>query len=249
MPDLAVSSWGTIIFDALVEIGVYNPTDSLLDDDAQFSARKLQRILDGWNAAERYAYAVDFPVYTLTANHSPILIGPGLIAPDFAAVRRPVRIVGADLILNSSSPGTDIPLKIRDAQWWLEQRTKAVTSRTPTDLFYNPKFPNGEINLWPIASFAYGLRLETWVDIAQVPQDLTTSFVAPFGYENATVLTLAEELITPYRSTMPAELPGKASRARALLQANNSLAPRCSSADYGMSGRRGRGGFNYMTGR
>jgi hypothetical protein len=248
MPDMVTGTWRDLIFDALVEIGVYNPNDSFQAEDAQFAARKLQRIIDQWAALERFAYTVDFTLYTLTPNHSPILIGPGLTAPDFAAVRRPVRIVSAALVLNQNPPATDLPLNIRDEQWWAGQRVKAQTSQTPTDLYYKAAFPNGEINLWPIATFASGLRLETWVQMSQVPQDLTTTFVAPPAYENATMLSLAEELCGPYTRPVPGELPAKAMRARAALQGNNSASPRCASADYGTSGRRRGSTFNYQTG-
>lgn len=244
-----MSSWREVILDALVEIGAYNPNDPLDAADLQQGVRRLNRIVDSWAARKIFAYNVDFSLYTLTPNHSPYLIGPGLTSPDFAApAGRPTRIESANLVLTGSSPAVDLPLNIRDNEWWANQSVKTLTSTIPTDLYYSPAFPNGQIILWPIATAANGLRLETWVELGQVPANVGATFAAAPGYELAAVLTLAEQSAAAYGKPLSPDLIRRAAAARAALQSNNAASPRIQSADWGADGRRSTADFNYKSG-
>jgi len=246
-------TWLDFITDALIEIGVMAPGDPLDPNVLDVSVRRLNYLIDEWAALERYAYNVSFTLYTITPNHQPTLIGPGLTSPDWATVNgatRPPRIEGANLVLNSSNPSTDLIINVRDDAWWLNNQVKSITSTIPTDLYYSPDFPNGSIYLWPIPTVAYQVRLEVWVVVNQVDPDTisTTDVVIPQGYSKAMLLTFAEDLTTPLGKAMPATLPGRAARARAAVQSNNISSPRIPSADYGTGlGSRG-GGFNWQSG-
>jgi hypothetical protein len=168
-----------------------------------------------------------------------------------------VRIESASIILTDSTPNVDQPIEIRDAQWWNRQRVKTLPSNIPTDLFYEPDFPNGAANFWPVPNYAYSARLELWSSLGQIPlnadglADLTQLFVAAPGYERAYVLTLGENLVIPMHRKMPPELPAMAAAARMDFMGNNIKSPRIASADHGTQGRpsaRG-GGFNWGTGQ
>lgn len=239
-----------ILTDALFENGAYGIDSPVLSaEDSVLALRVLNRRLDAWAALKRYAYNVAFPEFTLTPNHQPHLIGPNLVAPDFAAAQRPVRIEGANLVLNNVTPNVDLQLNIRDAAWWNSQTVKAIATTTPTDLYYSPDWPNGSLWLWPVPTFAYGLRLEVWGLISQFAT-IATVFSLPPAYKLAVVLTLAEDLCRPFGRVLTPELKEAARDARAAIQSNNIKSPRIASADYGASGSsRGRGSnFNYYTG-
>jgi hypothetical protein len=247
------STWGEIITDALIEIGAYGINDDIPPEDTQYAVRKINRFLDEWAAREVFAYATRFALYTLTPNHQPHLIGPDLASPDFAASPRPTRIESASIVLTAGTP-VDVSVNIRDAAWWAAESAKSTTSTVPTDLYYEPDSPSGALYLWPVPTAAYGLRLQLWSTLTAVPldaegnPDLTATFVAPQAYENAAMLTLAEESCeTPYGRPMPPTLAARARRARAALIGNNLHSPRIPSVDYGTRGR--RSGFNYLTGQ
>lgn len=240
-----------ICTDALFENGAYGiDTPVLSAADGALALRVLNRRLDAWAALKRYAYNITFPQFTLTPNHQPHLIGPNLVAPDFAAAQRPVRIEGAALVLNNVTPNVDVPLNIRDDAWWKDERVKSIATTTPTDLYYSPDWPSGSLWLWPVPTFAYGLRLEVWGLISQFVK-LSDVFSLPPGYKRALVLTLAEDLCRPFgRPPMP-DLIAAAKEARADLQTNNIKSPRIASADHGASGSQGgrRSTFNYYSGQ
>ena len=216
-------------------------SDSELMDGMIF----LNQQIDYWSARGCYSWTTTFQEFTLTPNHQPTLIGPGLSPPDFAVNQRPVKIVSANVIL-PGNPTTDIPIMIRDNAWWAAKSTKNQTSTFPTDLYYEPDVPNGQLWFWPIAMSGYGVRLETQVQLQQFAA-LTDPFIAPPAYQAAITLTLAEELVDLWGTEMPVNLPRRAMKARDALQSNNNLPPRIDSADWGTYSR-ARADFNYMTG-
>ncbi len=239
-----------IVTDALLEIEAYGPGDLPVSaSDAKLAMRITNRELDAWAGRKAYVYTVTFNAYTLTPNHQPHLIGPGLAPPDYAATQRPQRIEGANLILNTVTPNVDLPINIRDAAWWDNERIKDLKTNVPTDLYYSPDWPNGSLWLWPIPNFPYGLRLECWGLIPQFVS-LDDPFSLPPGYRKALVLTSAERYCRPWgRPAMP-DLIADAKQARSDIQTNNVKSPRISSADYGASGSSSgrRPGFNYYSG-
>lgn len=245
-------TWLDIITDALVDLGVYAPGDPLEPSSVDTCVRWLNRIIDSWQALKRYAYNVNFSQYTLQPGHQPHTIGP---SGDFTVAQRPVRIEGAALVLTTSTPPVDSPiLNIRDDDWWRNKRVKGLSSSVPTDLYPSYDSPNISLYFWPVPSFAYDVRLETWVSLQGVPldadgnPDLTQPFSAPQGYNKALLLTLEEEAGPSFSKPPDANLIRRAAAARAAIQSNNSKSPRIATADYGTRGRRG-GGFNWMLGQ
>lgn len=254
-----MSTWGDIIADSLREIGVYNPIDTLSDEDAAQGARRLNRITDSWSARKAFAYSTQFVEYTLTAGHGPTLIGPSVTSPEFATpggIARPIRIESASLTLTDQTPYVDLPLNIRDRAWWANERVKTLQSNVPTDLYYEPLFPNGQLNFWPVPSYNYSALLEMWVAVSQIPltsaglPNFAAAFTTPPGYELAMVLTLAEHQATPYGKPIPQDLVTRAADARRACQMNNLASPQCSSADWGTRGRNtgSRADFNWADG-
>jgi hypothetical protein len=217
----------------------------------------LNQLIDEWAARRSQAFATTFTQYTLTPYHQPHLIGPGLVAPDFAAAVRPVRIESAELVLTGFGPppvsapnvntNVDLPLNLRDSAWWANKSVKGISSTVPTDLYYESDWDSGALWLWPVPAAAFGLRLETWVTLSQF-QSINVKFSAPPAYFNALAYTLARALVDAYEVAMPGQLPILLRDAMKAIQGNNVKSPRIASADWGTDGNSRRGDFNYMTG-
>ena len=221
------------------------PQGAISPSESQDGMIFLNQQVDYWSARGCYSWTTTFQQFTLTPNHQPYLIGPGLSSPDFAATQRPVGIVSANVIL-PGNPTTDIQIMIRDNAWWAAKSVKNMTSTFPTDLYYEPDVPNGQLWFWPVATAGYGVRLETQVQLQQFGA-FTDAFIAPPAYLAAVTLTLAEELVDLWGTEMPLNLARRAMKARDALQSNNNLPPRIDSADWGTYSR-ARGDFNYQTG-
>jgi hypothetical protein len=232
-----MSTWRDLIKLAFVEINSYSVEDPPSAAHEKLAMDLLNEILDEWAGRRPFAYNVNFPAFTLTANHQPHLIGPGLSSPDFAAAT-PARIEGAAIVLTNSATPVDCPLAIRDDEWWQQKRVKTVTSGIPTDLYPGYDWPNVSLYLWPIPTVAFDIRLMLWVSIAQIAEtDLTSTYAAPYGYPLAMRLTLAEMLCSPMSRPMPANLADRASKARRSIQIRNIKSPRANTTPFG-----GRGG-------
>jgi hypothetical protein len=233
-----------IIQDALIEVGLIGPGDvNNLDPDlAQWAFRKVNYLLDSWSARKNYVPYTSFNTYTLVPNLSPHTIGPA-VGATYSVPQRPVKIVGATVILNNSTPPVEIVLNIRDEQWWLEQTIKGLTSQQPTDLFYNPTFPNGSLYFWPVPQIAWGVLLECWALISQFVSiedplggPASNTFSIPPGYRNALMLTLAETLLSGGEKDINPTLAGNAAAARLAVFGNNCKVPRMSTRDSGIPG-------------
>lgn len=235
----------------MAEIGVYAQGETISGPDSAYALRKLQRMLDAWNADELSIYNKTFVTYTIPTGRTPnsdksvnFTIGPS--AADFATTgTRPVAIESANIILTGTSPYVKSPLEIRDDGWWHSQRVPGVSSQLPTDLYYSPDFPNGKIYLWPVETIAYLLELELWQNLTAFTK-LTDTFTFPPGYEKAIVLSLAEELGPGFGS--PYNVGPAAAKARAAIQSLNSEAPKLNLSEGVPTGGRGLSSWNFRTG-
>jgi hypothetical protein len=127
----------------------------------------------------------------------------------------------------------------------MDLRARAVTSATPSDLFYSADWPLGGIYLWPVPTTAYTLELEIETLLAAVA--LTDTFSLPQGYQRALRLTLAEHLAPPFGQAISPMTAMHAMDARASIFGNNDTIPTLVTRDAGMPGG-GGGGFNFRSG-
>ena len=65
-----------ICTEAALEIGYLAGNETLNTTDSEYAVKKLQRLLNLWNAKRRAVYATLLSQYTTTANLSPHTIGP-----------------------------------------------------------------------------------------------------------------------------------------------------------------------------
>jgi hypothetical protein len=210
-------TWRQLITDSLVEINVYSPDESPSDAHIEIGRRTLNRIINTWQALQGFAYSVSFQSFTFTAAHQPHLMSPGLSSPDLAAAR-PVRIESGSVLV-----GTDyVPIQIVDKYWWSKYTSKSLTGPYPFVLFYSPDNPSGSIYVAPIPTANITVVLELWTSLQQIATaDLGTYFVAPYGYEDAVMLTLSEKICRVMMKKTPASLVNDARKARAIILRNS----------------------------
>lgn len=237
---------GDLIASALREIGVLAAGETASGEDALWGLEKLQRLIDSFNAQREIVFNQNFALYTLQANHAPHTIGPG---GDFNVPIRPVEVVSASFILNGGSANpVDLPIFIRDDDWWAANPLKSLTSSVVTDLYYSPTSPLGQLNFYPISNVAFPVRLETWNSLAQAI-DLRTALGFVQGYWDAIVLTLALSLCPSFEKQPSPVLVAQQLKAMQIITGNNDKAPRIVT-NSGMPGAGGSGrpDFNFLTG-
>jgi hypothetical protein len=243
---LASVAAGVIVADALTEIRVARAGDVINPNAMAFGIGKLNRLFDRWNADPRARFTGGLTSFTPIPNHQPHTLGPN--GADWAVTQRPVSIKGANLILNTSTPAVRIPLRIRDLNWWRQQSVQGIATTMPTDLYFEPNWPNGSVYLWPVPTSTYPIELQ--LDGLFGVMTETDTFWLPFGYRDAITLTLAEELAPGNGQTVAASTKASAQAARDLIFANNDEAPYISTADSGIPSNGGGGArtsFNYRS--
>lgn len=231
-----------LVIDALAELNVYDAADAVSPADSALVLRRLNRILDNFNAERDAVYADQYASYTLTPSLSPHTIGP---TGNFVVTQRPVSIEGISLIYpTSTSP--QIGLNARDRAWYQGLSIPAQTASLPTDFYYEPAWPNGRIYFWPVPTTAYSIVLWSRIVLSQL--SINDTFTLPPGYRDALTLTLAEAIAPSFEKSVPSSLTRDALAARARVFQNNVVIPRLYTNDSGMPSAQGRGGGTYLTG-
>lgn len=232
---------------ALAEIGAYAQGETPTSADAQFALTKLNNMLDSWNAQRIKVYTTIFTQYTLVPNLQPHTIGPS--GATYTVTQRPVRVDACNILLNNVSPYVKSPVNIRNDQYWQNQPVPTVTTTLPTDLYYSPAWPNGQLYFWPIPTVAYGVELWTWQLLTEY-SSLVTDVSVPPGYRSALIYSLAVELANAFGKAVSPSLAELARRGMDYIQSNNSDSPLISTTDSGIpdASRKQMPSWNYRTG-
>lgn len=180
-----------MITDALQEIGVYSPGQPVGDDDAQTGLTQLKRMLDLWSNESLMTYAILEQHFTLIPNQNKYTIGTsgGADVPQ----TRPIRIIigpGTAYLKDSNSNTYQVNVVPRDVWNLIGNRGPNTISNVPDTLFYDPKYPLGEINIFPMPSASIELYFDSYLPL-QTINDLSTDFTLPPGYEDAVQHNLA----------------------------------------------------------
>jgi hypothetical protein len=233
---------------ALSEIRSARAGDVVNADDLGDALILFNEYLDLLNATGRSIYTTTVGVFVLTPALQPHTIGLAANSPTWTVTTtRPVHISMPMLRVPSSTGATKIPVNVRDEAWWNALRSPLITSAYPTDLFYSPDWPNGQVNLWPIPTTAYGIEFTFDTVFAEVA--LTDTFSLPPGYQTALRLTTAEFLAPMFGQTVSPSTKQKAAEARGVVWGTNDVVPRVI-ADGGLTlgGSGSGGGYDYRTG-
>lgn len=182
---MSVTTAEDLIEQALSKILVLGVQDTLSDADTQKGLDTLNLMLDGWHTEGLMVYATKEDTKVLTGMDGQYTIGSG----GDINVTRPVKITDA-YVLGS---GVRYPLDLMGQVRW-DALSYPATYGIPRKLFYDPQYPLGIINLYPIpATSAYTLYLHSYLQIESFAT-LTEAFSLPPGYARAIIANLAVEL-------------------------------------------------------
>jgi hypothetical protein len=229
---------GDLIFDALLDIGEVEEGATLTATQAKLSLRRLNRMLDSWNAERLCAPAImreTFPLTTVAAY----TIGRGA---DFDTTRPP-RIEFAEF---QDATGVKTPVTVRTVEEW-----EALTSVSPTqtgdrvtDIYYEATPGVGTINVYPTPTAGGSLVLGTWKQLTRF-DSINDQVALPPGYEEAIVAHLTIRLAPSYGKSASAETVQIATLTKANLKRVNKTGIKMNSDD-ALLGR--RYGYDIRTG-
>lgn len=224
-----------LIGDALIEIGVYSPSDTVPAEDFAFGLRTLNRMIKVWNTENLTIYTVNRNVFNLTASQQTYTLGTG---GNFN-ISRPVRVQSASVLINTASTPLELPINIVTDEEWQAVSIKGTTSTFPTKAWITGDLPLNNVWLWPVPTDAtVQLVLYCWGQTVDYT-DVNVTVIFPNGYEEAIVSTLALMLSSSYGVQPSQTLIQRSMLAKNNLQSLN-VEPVFASIDPSLVNNRGR---------
>lgn len=184
---------GDIILDALQMLGVYDSASPLSTADATLGLQVLNDMLDSWSNEALSTFAINHQSFPLVAGQQSYTIGSG---GNINTVR-PLRILedpGTCFIRDSNN--NDYPMRVIPEDVWNTIGAKYLTSDLPDTLFYDPQYPLGIINIYPIPVLPYTCFFDSYLQLASFGSTASNLSLPP-GYKAALGTNLAIAL-KPY---------------------------------------------------
>lgn len=206
---IAVTTIAEIVLQELGVISVGQTPDADLLDVV---IKRLNLMLDNWNAKKINVYYNTREDLTLTASTNPHTIGTG----GTLNTARPVRIMHARLA--DSSNNEYLLTEMTEGEY--EAISLKTTSSIPSKFWYDPEYPLGKIYFDYVPDAAYTLALSSQKKLsAALESDDTLDL--PEGYETAIIYNLAVFCAPVFRRNLTAATISIATDALNTIQNNN----------------------------
>lgn len=179
-----------LIKDAMTEIGVLAAGATPASADQTWGLRKLNELIDHWNARRLRLYSVHTETVAVTAPAQFLTIGPEAEedGPDLEYTHRPTEIIEANW---TDAADFRIPLGIITMQEYSGIPNPTFQGATPARLAYNPTYPYGTVYLFPVpTATTCSLELTYHAHLAEFATT-GTPYSLPPGYKKAIVMNLA----------------------------------------------------------
>jgi hypothetical protein len=174
---------------------VYNPGESILPADLAQGFDILNDMLDSWSNENATTYAVLEQSLTFTPGIYQYTIGTGA----FVDTTRPLRLLlgfGAAYVMDQTS--NRYPLEVITQDRWNEiGNISQVNANIPMYLWYDPQYPCGVLNFFPIPNIGYQAFWDSYLQFTRF-DTIDTDANLPPGYTMAIKRNLALELAPFY---------------------------------------------------
>ena len=209
-----------LISDALGDIGVLDPVETMTAESAQHGLRTLNRILDRWRAQRLHVHTVSDVVATFAGASA--AVGPGLTIN----TPHPLRLEPGCYYVRG---GLSFRLPVWSREDYNAVILKGMAGEYPQGVYYDRQTA-GTVRVWPVPSSPVEYHLQV---MAQLPDfaDLDTDYQLPPGYRDALFYSLCERLPRAYNLPVDPGAAAEAAKARATLRKNNTEAPVLSTAE------------------
>lgn len=210
---MSATTAGDLIRKALGKLLVIGTQDTLSSSEMDDGLDALNLMLDSWRLERLLLWAMKTDTHVLTGGQASYTIGPG---GDINTLR-PTQIQNAFV----RSANVDYPVDVI-GQVQFDAIAYKPTQGIPRKLFYNPIFPVGVINLYPVPiSNAYTLHVNSYGEIESFSNIADVYSLAP-GYARAVIFNLAVDLAPDFNKVPSAEVLRMAKQSKRFVQRANS---------------------------
>lgn len=184
-----------VIVDAFAMLGVYQTGDTITSADQTLGLQVLNDMLDTWSTESLATFCILENNFPTVPGQQSYTIGPS--GANITATR-PIRILedpGTAFVRDANN--NDYPIEVWPRDKWNTIGSKLVTGNIPEVLFYDPQFPLGVINLFPVPNLSgYTVYFDSYQQLGAFAT-VGATFAFPPGYKRAMGTNLAVEL-KPY---------------------------------------------------
>jgi hypothetical protein len=199
----------SLITDALLELGVLEPGESMTAAQGQLGLRRVQAMIDAWGA-DRLTLSLQLRTsFTWPASTSSVQIGPGQTID----MTRPMWLNTVTYVVPGTSPGVEVLVGQMDEDAYASLSIKSLASQLPQQCFYQTNITDafGTLFVWPQPQ---SLMMVLYSPQAVgVPATLDSIMQGPPGYQEAFLYQLALRMCAPMGVAIPATLPRMATNA------------------------------------
>lgn len=177
----------------------------------------LNNLLDQFALERLTMYTVTRTVAAITASDGTYTIG----AAGDIVLARPVFLERVTLIDTNTDPDNEVPLYKFTEREYQDIREKAGTDTRPAAWYYNPTWPSGTLDLFPVPTdTGLSMGIYAWAAVSEFA-DANTAVSLPPGYRRLLVKNLAVELAPSYSRQVSRELQMQAMDAKAAVKRAN----------------------------
>lgn len=184
-----------LIQSALEKLGAYGVGQTVNTQDLDRSLEVMNAMLDSWSAESLSVFAWETITFPLVANQGAYTIGTSG-SPNISHTRPMDLRTGPGAAYLQDTNLNNYPVDVVPQDYWQMIGNRSVNSQIPDTVFYDPQFPNGIINVFPLPSIAYNMIVNAVLQLTQYAT-LQTTVTLPPGYKYAIENNLAVEL-KPY---------------------------------------------------
>jgi len=200
-----------IINRAMRLIGALSSGESPSSAESSDGLTALNAMLESWQLDRLTVFSFQDKTFTLVASDGSITLGAaGNITT------RPDRIE----LVYITEDSTDYPVKMVTSGEWYSIASKTVESDIPEYGYYEPSYPLGILNLWPVPSAANTLHVIMWTPFTAFSA-LSTTVSLPPGYERAMAYNLAIDIAPEYEKKVSEEVAKIANDSLAAIRRGN----------------------------
>jgi hypothetical protein len=206
-----------LVTDALREIGVLAAGEVASAEDALSGLAALNRLVDQWKTEELNCYKTDRTTWSLVSGTQQYTLGIG----GTINIARPVFIDHINFEDTSPSKPIEYQMNPLTDDAWSRIPIHTITAPYPTSYYYNPTYPLGTVELWPVPTSAT-LRGVIYAPVSVTEFSTLSDVVSlPPGYRRMIVKNLAMEMCPSYARPSSPELQSQASDSKAAVKRSN----------------------------
>lgn len=177
----------------------------------------LNEIINSWNVDGKMITTMSFNTFNINSSQQIYTFGPG---GDFDVPTRPVYLEVATYKQLSSTPPSDLVMRIISGDEWATIVTKEITSSIPNTIYMDEAWPLANVYLWPFPSLDSTITLTYWQPLNDA-LTLDTELSMPPGYARALRYDLACNLAPEYGKSIPTDLLAVVTEVRAAMTIAN----------------------------